>query len=242
MTDGRRCITPGGIQFTGLTAAEVMPGKRIGHALAILEIGARHRRQILHGDMSRNLTGADSLLHGFGKLFHQSQPARHPAHATIEAARQIIQTVAETLFQFLKQPSFFKRRVAFAQAHRALQHQRVAFAHSPDRRFHGVVTQLLQRRHALVTVDHQITIWIAGNDDDHDGRLLARRGQRSQQPPASIGTTHAQMLITAVELVKFQLHGVLSLRQATLEQIGSGIAWPRREVCPQALKLQRHKP
>ena len=143
MTDGRRRIAPCGIEFAGLTAAEVMPGKRIGHALAVVEIGARHRRQILHGDMSRDVPAAHLLLHGLRKLFHQSQPARHPAQAAIKAARQIIEAVAETLFQFLKQPSFFKRGIAFAQPHRALQHQRVGLVHRPDRRFHRVVTQLL---------------------------------------------------------------------------------------------------
>ena len=157
-----------------------MPSKCIGHALAVVEIGARHRRQILHGDMSRNVTAADLLLHGLGKLFHQSQPARHPTHAAIKAARQIIKVVAETLFQFLKQPSFFKGCVAFAEPHRAFQHQRVGFTHRPYRRFHRVLTQLLQRRHTLVAIDDPITIRILGNRDDNDWRLLARCGQRSQ--------------------------------------------------------------
>jgi hypothetical protein len=194
-----------------LTAGEVMPCKRIGHALAVGQIGARHRRQILHRDMRRDLTGADSLLHRFGKLFHQSQSTRHPAPAAIKAASQIIQTVAKTPFQFLKQPSFFNRRIAFAHAHRALQHQRIRFAHRPDRGFYRVLTQLLQRCHPLVAVDHQITIRIAGNRDGHDGRLLARRRQRGQQPTLPIPAPHAQMLVTAVELVKLQFHWVFSL-------------------------------
>jgi hypothetical protein len=53
-----------------LTAAEVMSSKFISHAPAVVEIGARYRRQVLHGDMSRYLTAADLLLNGFGKLFH----------------------------------------------------------------------------------------------------------------------------------------------------------------------------
>jgi len=35
--------------------------------------------------------GADALLHGFGKLFHQSQPARDPTEAAIKAPRQVLQ-------------------------------------------------------------------------------------------------------------------------------------------------------
>lgn len=187
-----------------------MAGKHIGHALAVFEIGARHRRQVFHSGMSRYLTAADLLLYRFRKLFHQSQPPRDPAHAAIKAARQIIEAVAKMLFQFLKQPTFFKRRRAFTETHRALQHQRISLTHRPDRRFHRVVTQLLQRRHALVAVDDQITIRIAGDPDDDDRRLLPRCGQRRQQSPLPIRMTHAQMFITAVELMKLQLHGVLS--------------------------------
>jgi hypothetical protein len=48
----------------------------------------------------------------------------------------------------------------------------------------------------------------------------------------------AQVLITAVELVKLQLHLAFPLRRPTLVQVASGIAPTPREVCPQALNLQ----
>ena len=45
-------IAPGRIEFTGLAAAEAVLPKRFGHALTVVGIGARHRRQILHRDVS----------------------------------------------------------------------------------------------------------------------------------------------------------------------------------------------
>jgi len=50
-----RSIAPCGVEITGLPAREAMRSKRIRHALAIFDVGARHRHQILHGDLSRDL-------------------------------------------------------------------------------------------------------------------------------------------------------------------------------------------
>ena len=180
--------------------------KRVSHALAVLEIGARHRRQILHCDMRRDLAGADALLHRFGKLFHQSQSARDPAHAAIKTPCQIFQVVAEASFQFCKQPSLLQRRLRFGKTHRSFQDQRIRFAHSPDDRVDRVAPQLLQSGDAFVTVDDLIPIRFVRFGNDHDRRLLSRGRQRCQQPPLPFRIPNAQMLITAVELVKFQLH------------------------------------
>lgn len=128
--------------------------KRVGHALAVVKIGARHRRQILHGDMGGDLAGADALLHGFRNLFHESQPARDPAHAAIKAPRQIFQAVAETSFELLKQPALFQCGFLFGKTHRPIQDQRVGFIHFPNDSFNRVSPQLLQSRHAFVSVDN----------------------------------------------------------------------------------------
>jgi hypothetical protein len=228
-------IAPGGIEFTGLAAAETVLGKRFRHALTVIGIGARHRPQILHRDMSGDLAAADALLHRFGKLFHQSQSARHPAHTAIEAPSQIFQAVAETLLQFLKQPPLFQCGLLFGKTHRTIQHQSVSFVHVPDDGLHRVPAQLLQSCDAFVTVDDQISVR-QGNDDDR--RLLSRCRQRRQQSPLPFRTPRSQMLIAAVELVKLQLHSAFPLRRSTLVQAASGIAWTRREVCLQALNLQ----
>ena len=123
-----RCIAPGGVEFTGLAAAEAVLRKRIGHPLTVFGIGARHGRQILHCDMSRDLAGADALLYRFGKLFHQSQSPRDPAHTAIKAPRQILESVAETLLQLGKQPALFQCRLLFGKTHRAIQNQGIGFA------------------------------------------------------------------------------------------------------------------
>ena len=232
-------IAPGRIQFTGLTAAEAVLRKRLSHALAVVRIGARHRSQILHRDMSGDLAGAHALLHGFGKLFHQSQSARHPAHAAIETSRQIFQAVAETLLQLLQQPTLLQRRFLFGKAHRTIQHQSVGFRHVPDDGFHHVPTQLVQSRHALVAVDDQISL---GYRDNHDRRLLSRCRQRRQQSPLPFWIARSQMLIPAVELMKLQLHCPSSLVAPTLVQAGSGLAHDRGEVCRQALWSQSDMP
>lgn len=155
-----------------MAAAEAVLRKRLGHALAVVRIGARHRRQILHRDMRRDLAGTNALLHGFGKLFHQSQPARDPTHAAIKSPRQIIEAVAEASFEFLKQPALFQRRLLFGKTHRPIQDQRVGFAHVPNNSFDRVAAQLLQSRHAFVAVDDQIPIRFLENRHDDDRRLL----------------------------------------------------------------------
>lgn len=164
-------IAPGGVEFPSLAAAEAVLGKCFGHALTVVWIGARHRRQKLHRDMRRDLAGTDALLHRFGKLFHQSQSARHPTHAAIKAPREIFQAVTETLLQFLKQPALLQRRLLFGKTHRTIQHQSVRFVHVPDDDFHRVPAQLLESRHAFVAIDHQITV---RHRDDDDRRLLSR--------------------------------------------------------------------
>lgn len=218
-----------------------MPGKRIGHALAVIDIGAGHRSQILHRDMSGDLAAAHALLHGFGKLFHQSQSARHPAHAAIETSRQIFQAVAETLLQLLQQPTLLQRRFLFGKAHRTIQHQSLGFRHVPDDGFHRVPTQLLQGRHAFVAVDDQISV-PTFRHDDHDRRLLSRCRQRRQQSLLPFPTPRSQMLITPIQLMKLQLHCSSSLHAPTLVQVGSGLAPIRGEVCPQAFGNQLDKP
>ena len=225
-----------------MAAAEAVLRKRIGHALAVVEIGARHRRQIFHGDMGRDLAGADSLLHGFRKLFHQSQSARDPAHAAIEAPCQILEAVAETSLELRKQPALLQCCLLFGKAHRAIQHQGIRFAHFPDDGFDRVATQLLQSRHAFVAVDDQISVRTLRYGDDHDRRLLSGCRQRCQQPPLPLRIPRPQMLIPAVQLMKLQLHCPSSLHAPTLVQAGSGLAPDWGEVCPQALWAQLDEP
>ena len=181
--DTRRGIAPGGVKLSGLTARASMLGQSLGHALAVAHVGARHRHENLHRHMSCNLPAADLLLHRFGQLPGQSQPARDPAHAAIEAPCQILQAVAKALLQFHKQPTLLQRGFLRRQAHRPVQHQRIAFGHVPDNRLYGVAAQLLQCRDALVAIDDLIPVRLIFNGDNHDRRLLSRCRQRGQQSP-----------------------------------------------------------
>ena len=144
MTYGCGRIAPGRVEFPSLAATEAVFRKRIRQALTVIRIGARHRRQILHRDMRRDLAGAHALLYGFRELFHQSQPARYPTRAAIKAPGEIVQAVAETLLQFLEQPALFQRRLVFGKTHRSIQHQSVGFVHVPNDGFHRVAALILQ--------------------------------------------------------------------------------------------------
>jgi hypothetical protein len=65
---------------------------------------------------------------------------------------------------------------------------------------------LLQSRDALIAVDDQITIGLASHGHYYDGRLLARGGERSQQPALLVRAAHPEMFPAPVELVKLQSH------------------------------------
>lgn len=207
----RQSAAPGGVELARLPAVEPVRGKRFGHPLAVLDIGAGDRHQHLHRHMGRDLAAAHFLLNRLGKQFHQRQSARHPADATVEPACQLIEAVTEARFQFRKQPALFERGLAFGETHRTIQYQGLGFAHRPDHRFHRVSAQFLQSRYPLEAVDNPIAIGLVRNRDHHDRRLLARGGQRSQQTPLPLGTVNPQMLVATIELVKLQLHPILSL-------------------------------
>jgi len=82
-----------------------MFGKRRGHPLAILKADARHRYQILHGQVRRDPALAYLLLDGVREKFDQRQPPRHPTHAAIKPSRQFIETIAEALLHLRQQPA-----------------------------------------------------------------------------------------------------------------------------------------
>ena len=174
----RRSASPGSVQLPGFAGGEPMRGKSFGHALAVFGARACYRYQKLHGHMGRDRTAADLSLHALGKLIDQRQTARYPTRAAIEAARQLVETIAKALLQFGQQPAFFQRRLVFGPAQRPVQDQSFDLAHRPDHGIHRVPTQSLQRRYPLVAVDDQVTVSFAGDRHHHNRRLLARGGQR----------------------------------------------------------------
>lgn len=171
-----RRVAPGRIELTGLPAREPVLGQAFGQPLAVLDIGARHRHQILHGDVCGDGALAHFLLHTSRKQFHQRQSPRHPTQAPVKPPRQVLQAVTKALFQFGQQPALFQRRFAFRETHRAVQDQGLGFAHLPNRGFHRVPAQLLQSRDPLVAIDDRVMVRLVLHRDDHDRHLLARCG------------------------------------------------------------------
>jgi hypothetical protein len=235
----RRSVSPSGIQLPRFTTAGVVRRERFGQALTILGAGSRHGHQEFHGHMGRDGTTADLLLHAFREQFHQRQPVRYPTHAAIKSARQLLHTVVEALLEFRQQPAFFQSAVSFRPTQRAIQHQCLRFAQGPDHGFDRVSAELFQGRDALVTVNDQIAIRLIRNSDDDDRCLLSRGRQRRQQLPLPLWIPHPQKFITAVQLVKLQLHFRWSPVVGILQQAQSGIAPMQGEVCRQALVNQR---
>jgi hypothetical protein len=95
LADRRRALAPGGIQLPGLARIAVVLGEQGGHPLAVFQALARHRHQKLQGHLRQDLAFAHLLLDRFRQQLRQRQPARNPAHAAIEPARQLIEPVAE---------------------------------------------------------------------------------------------------------------------------------------------------
>ena len=156
-----------------------------------------------------SLAFAHLLLDRFRQQLHQRQPPRYPTRAAVEAARQFIQSIAEALLHLRQQPALFERAFLRAEPQRPRQQQSFGFAHRPDRGFDRVPAQLFQRGHALVAIDHQVTVRRVRRDDHDDGRLLAAVSQRRQQPALPLRLADSQMFPSPVQLVKLQLHRCL---------------------------------
>ena len=171
---------PGVVKGGGLPRGPMPLGEYGGHPEALLEAHSRHRHQVAHGDLRADFTFAHLLLDRFRQRLDQRQAARHPARAAVETPRQIVDRVAEPFFHLRQQPALFQRAIRLAHAQRAVQQQRLGFAHVPDDGMHRVAAQRLERGDPLVAVDDEV----AGRLLDHDdGRLLAGFSQRSEQAP-----------------------------------------------------------
>ena len=174
--------------------------------MAVLQTDTRHRHQILHGYLCRDLTRAYLLLYAFRKKLNQRQTARHPTHTAIELAGQLLQAITETLLELGEQPTFFQGALSFRPMQGAVEHQCRDFTDRPDHGLDRVPAELLQGRDALVTVNDQIAIRLIGYRNDDDRSLLPRSGQRCQQLPLPLRISYPQMFVPAIELMKLQLH------------------------------------
>jgi hypothetical protein len=228
LADHARAVPPGGIELPGLPRVTTVLDQGGGHLRALLQADARHRDEILHGQLRGDLAFAHLLLDGFRQQLHQRQAPRYPTHAAIEAARQLLQRVAQALFHLRQQPALFQRAFLWTEAQRPVQQQSFGCAHRPDRGFHRVPAQLLERRDALVAVDHQVAVALVWGKDHHDGRLLARLSQGGQEAPLEVRLADSQVFPSPVELVKLQLHGRLRIQYGPCRDWSFASA---REVC-----------
>ena len=74
LPDHRWTAAPGGIQLSGLPGVAVMLGERCGHPLAVLQIDAGRRDQILHRHVRGDFALAHLLLDGLRQKLNQRQP------------------------------------------------------------------------------------------------------------------------------------------------------------------------
>ena len=186
LADHARAVSPGGIELSSLPCVAMVLDEGGGHLLTLLQADARHRDEILHGQLRGDLAFAHLLLDGFRQQFHQRQTPRHPTHAAVEAPRQLLQRVAQALLHLRQQPALLQRAFLRTEAQGSVQQQSFGSAHRPDRGFDRVPAQLLERCDALVAVDHQITVAVVWGQDHDDGRLLARLSQGGQQAPLEV--------------------------------------------------------
>ena len=231
LADYARAVPPGGIELSGLPCVATVLDECGGHPLAVVHVDSRHRHQILHRQLRAQQPFPHLLLDRFRQQLDQRQAPRYPTHAAVEAARQLIETVAEALFHLRQQPALLQRAFLRTEAQRPVQQQSFGFAHRPDGGVDRVPAELLERRDALVAVDHQIAVAGVCGQDDHDRRLLARLSQRGNQAPLPVRLADSEMLPSPVELVKLQLH-----RRLLAVQYGPSRDWSfaaAGEVCRQ---------
>ena len=91
---------------------------------------------------------------------------------------------------------------------RSIQHQGLDFVQWPDHGLDRVSAELFESGDAFVTIDDQVAIRLIRNRDNDDRRLLSCSCQRRQQLSLPLGIPHPQVFMTAVQLVKLQLHAL----------------------------------
>lgn len=209
LANRRRGVAPSGIERSDLAARELLLSDRLTQPLTRLGVDARDRHQRLHRRLRGDLTAADPLLDRSRQILHQSQVARHPAWAAVEASRQLFLAPTRAARQLGQQPSLLQRRVAGGVAQAALQDQRLGLAQIPQRRLDRVLLKSLQRPKSLVAVDDHIALRRLCIAHDDDRLLLSVDLEGDQQTPLTLRAEHPQPLVTPLQLVKLKLHRLL---------------------------------
>jgi hypothetical protein len=222
------------IESSDLPGAEPMRRDRLDEAEAIGRVGARHRHEVLHRGVRDEPSVLDVLLHSLRERADQTQAPGDPAHAAIEAPRQCVEGQAMVFMQRAQQPALLERAVGGVRAQELPKDQGLGLRHRPHDGGDGVALQPTEAADALMAVDHHIR---RARGHHHDGHLLAGIGQRGQQVSFARRLLHPQPLVPPIELMKFQVHGPLSVgahsRTAPIASCGGpGGSRPRSPTRP----------
>jgi hypothetical protein len=74
-----------------LPGAEFLVGNRLDQALAGLAVGARQGDQVLHRRVRDDLAAQHAFLDRSRQISHQAESQAHPAQASIESSRELIE-------------------------------------------------------------------------------------------------------------------------------------------------------
>ncbi len=206
------CLEPGRIQLFDLTARETLAHDGLGHLVAGFTVLARDRHQDPLRHLRRDLALAHLLLDRLGQITEKRQAARDPARAQAQALGESFH--AQILFpaQLAQQPGLLQRGERMRESLAPVHPQSFRGLQVQNRGLDDVRGEAGQRPQTLEAVDDHIASGLAVLGDDHqDRRLLALLGQFGQQMAFFLRATLAKCLVTAVELVKFQVHCALLL-------------------------------
>jgi len=183
-------------------------GGRLGQTLTIGAALARQGHQGSQRRLHRDPALADVLLDRLRQRLDHRQTTRHPARAAVEASGKLFQAQPEAAPQLRQKPALLEGAGALRHLQRARKHQGVRLGQIPAHRSHGVASQLAQRPQALVAIDHDVSLRLAGRARKrhrHDRHLLALLVQTRQEPTLPGARARTQALVAQVELMMLQL-------------------------------------
>ena len=200
------------VEPTDLTRGQAARGDRFGQLHARGGVGARQGHEILHRGVRRELPVLDPSLHDRRQLAHQAHAPRHPAHAAVEAARQLFQRAGVGLMQRPQQPPLLERGVGRLAVEQLMEDERLRFAHRPADRVDRIAVQLPQAPDPLVAINDDVVAGVPLASHDDDRHLLAGLGDRRQQPPFARGLADPQRLVAQIQLMEFEVQRAPLLR------------------------------
>jgi hypothetical protein len=198
--------TKGRHELPDLPGRQLLACDRLDDALASVPVGARQRDQALHRRVRSELTAKDSTLYRFRKVANQSESPAHPAHASIEAPREILQRQPEPQVHLPQPQPLLEGRFRLGGPHQPPEQQRVGFFQVPAGGPDHVAPQTPHRPDPLVPVHHDEALGLVRRGHHHDRHLLTVPCQGSQQPPLPLGAPHPQVLVAKDQLVMLEVH------------------------------------